>query len=90
MAQADANIAAIRGRNADAEERRRAKAEKEEYDRWLFAHFRFVLDIAPLVYTAKHRIMQSVARIFLRRGFLILLQTNGHFVQGHNSPRQCV
>ena len=31
--QADANIAAIRGRNIDAEERRRAKAEKEEYDR---------------------------------------------------------
>ena len=31
--QADANIAANRGRNIDAEERRRAKAEKEEYDR---------------------------------------------------------
>ncbi len=44
--QADANIAAIRGRNnADAEERRRAKAEKEEYDRLhlLCPMFYFVL-----------------------------------------------
>lgn len=63
--QADANIAAIRGRNADAEERRRAKAEKEEYDRQMAILFRGT--VAPvnvsktvIVADAKHAFVEHV------------------------------
>lgn len=63
--QADANIAAVRGRNADQEERRRAKAEKEEYDRQMALLFRGT--VAPvnvsktvIVADAKHAFVEHV------------------------------
>jgi hypothetical protein len=81
--QADANIAAIRGRNADAEERRRAKTEKEEYDR-----LRLLPPICCFLFAFCAFRTRSYRRLEL---YTMHYHTPVTFTSGPNSqPKSCV